>query len=201
MLTVKCSIIGGGATVWQGNAFNCDNNNQEIPLRHSQFEESIKPEGSCTNGAIVAEAIGVINDSYVSQLNVTVNLEMNNTTVECIHSINLTEVLVTMINITVISDMSQTPHPTDAQLIKVSSGELTFNWNPNVNYKHCNSYFIESNDCGVCPNETYDTYVTCKNVSRVNKLCSFTVGTSTTNGTWRDQVNITLRGEINRIIL
>ena len=158
--------------------------------------ESNKPEGSCTNGAIIARAIGVVNNSYVSELNVTVNLEMNNTTLKCVHSYNLTETVVKEINITVISpDNSQNPHPTDAQLIKVSNGELTFNWNSSI--KYCNGYFIESNDCGICPNETYDTHITCKNVSSVSNLCSFTVGTSTSNGTWTDQVNITLRGKIN----
>jgi hypothetical protein len=194
MLIVECNIKGGGATVWQGTAFDCDSNNKNIiSLRHSQFLESDKPEGSCTNGAIVVRAIGVVNNSYISELNVTVNLEMNNTNVECVYNYNLTDVVIKTVNITVISDMSQGPHLTDAQLSKVGSGELTFEWNPKS--KYCNSYFIESNGCGNCPNETYDTYVTCKlNVSTVNEPCSFTVGASTTNGT---RVNITLRGEIN----
>ena len=189
VLTIECSIIGGGVTVWQGTVFNTCDNQESFSLRHSQFQSNF--EKYCTNIALFARVIGVVNNSYVSELNVTVNLEMNNTTIECVHSYNITEILVRTINIIVISDMSQNPHP---KLIRVSSGELTFNWNPNN--KYCNSYFIESHGCGICPNKTYHTHTTCKNVSSINNVCSFTVGTSTTNGTWTDQVNITLRGEI-----
>ena len=104
VLTTECAIMGGGATVWQGTAFQCDSNNQNfISLRHSQFVESFKPEGICSNGAIVAQALGVVNNSYVSQLSVTVSLESNNTIVECVHSHNLTETLVRSIQIIVLT--------------------------------------------------------------------------------------------------
>ena len=104
VLTTECAITGGGATVWQGIAFQCDNNNiGDISLRHSQFRESEKPEGSCNNGAIVARAIGVINGSYISELNVTASPELNNTTVKCAHSHNLTETLIRSIQIIVLS--------------------------------------------------------------------------------------------------
>ena len=104
VLTTECAIMGSGATVWEGTAFQCDGNNiGAISLRHSQFVESNKPEGSCNNGAIVAQALGIVNGSYVSQLNVTVSLEMNNTIVECAHSYNLTETLVRSIQIIVLT--------------------------------------------------------------------------------------------------
>ena len=104
VLTTECAIVGGGATVWEGTVFQCDGNSLDfIPLRHSQFLESPKPEVSCSNGAIVAQALGVVNGSYVSQLNVTVSLELNNTTVECVHSYNLTETLVRSIQIIVLT--------------------------------------------------------------------------------------------------
>jgi hypothetical protein len=75
--------MGGIATVWQGTAFQCANVNDEIILRHSQFGEPYNLIGICNNGAIVAQALGVVNNSYISQLNVTASLELNNTTVEC----------------------------------------------------------------------------------------------------------------------
>ena len=104
VLTTECAIMGGGATVWQGSAFQCDYNNIDaISLRHSQFVESSKPKETCSNGAIVAQALGVVNGSYVSQLNVTVSLELNNTTVECVHSYNFTETLVRSIQIIVLT--------------------------------------------------------------------------------------------------
>ena len=65
--------MGGGATVRQGAAFQCHcNNHESISLQHSQFRESEKFEGSCNNGAIVAWVLAVVNNSYISQLNVTV---------------------------------------------------------------------------------------------------------------------------------
>lgn len=103
VLTIQCAIMGGGATVWQGTAFQCDGNNRDIiVLRHTQFRRSYKPGGICNNGAIVAQAIGVVNDSYISQLNVTVSPELNNTTVECWHDYNLTTTVIKSINITVL---------------------------------------------------------------------------------------------------
>ena len=104
VLTTECAIMGGGATIWEGITIQCDSNYREfISLRHSQFLESSKPEGTCNNGAIVARALGVVNGSYVSQLNITVSLELNNTTVECVHSYNLTEVVVRSIQIIVLA--------------------------------------------------------------------------------------------------
>ena len=83
VLTTECAIMGNGATVWQGTAFQCQRNNQgEIILQYSQFGGSYKPIDFCSYGAIVARAIGVVNGSYISQLSVTVSLELNNKTVE-----------------------------------------------------------------------------------------------------------------------
>ena len=95
VLTIECAIIGGGSTLWEGTAFQCESiHNNFIALRHSQFSASEKPQESCNNGAIVASAIRVVNNTYISQLNVTVSLEMNNTTVECVHDYNLTSTIV-----------------------------------------------------------------------------------------------------------
>ena len=103
VLTTECAIMGGGATVWQGTAFQCDGNNYNIiVLRHTQFRRSYRPVGTCNNGAIIAQAIGVVNNSYISQLNVTVSPELNNTTVECWHDYNLTSTVIKSINITVL---------------------------------------------------------------------------------------------------
>ena len=91
----ECAIMGGGVTVWKGTAFQFHCNNREsISLRHSQFRDSEKPEGYCNNGAIAARALGIVNNSYISQLNVTVSLELNNTTVEYVHSYNFTNIVI-----------------------------------------------------------------------------------------------------------
>ena len=84
-LTFECSILGSGATVWQGSAFDCPSTSHEILLSHSQFEGAID---RCSNGAIVASGINVLptangDQCYISQLNVTVTDALRNKTVEC----------------------------------------------------------------------------------------------------------------------
>ena len=92
-VTYQCSVVGGGTTVWQGTAFQCSGLNSFILLRHSKFNASEKAYGECNNGAIVARAIGVLDNYYTSQLNVTLSPEMNNRTVECVYD-NGTETIV-----------------------------------------------------------------------------------------------------------
>ena len=113
VLTTECTIMGSGLTVWEGTAFQCDDYTCDcdyIALRHSQFRKPEKPEGYCNDGAIAAQALGVVNGSYISQLSVTVSLELNNTTVECIHSYNLTNTVIKRIQIIVLATGKQEYH-------------------------------------------------------------------------------------------
>ena len=81
-LTLDCSVQGGVATVWQGSAFDCASN--QIILLHNKFSDWQSPAGGeCNGGKIVAHSIGEFNNTYVSQLNVTVTEDMNNRTIEC----------------------------------------------------------------------------------------------------------------------
>ena len=86
MLTYTCTVTGSGNTIWDGSAFDCQHN--EIILRHSQFTASggHGTFGECNNGAIVARSIGVTNNCYISELNVTVSANLHNRTVQCIKS-------------------------------------------------------------------------------------------------------------------
>ena len=101
--TIECTITGDGLTLWQGTAFQCVSTSNEIILRHSQFGESYNPIGTCNDGAIVARALGVVNGSYISQLNVTVSPELNNTTVECWHDNGTTLTVIKRIQIIVLA--------------------------------------------------------------------------------------------------
>ena len=86
VLTYECTVVGSGSTVWEGSAFQCSGiNNNFILLRHSQFSSPEKPRGVCNNGRIVARAIEVVDNNYISQLNVTVSPVTNNKTVKCVH--------------------------------------------------------------------------------------------------------------------
>jgi hypothetical protein len=104
VLTTECAIMGRGATIWQGTAFQCGIGIHDyIVLRHSQFEGSYNPIRTCNNGALVTQALGIVNDRYISQLNVTVSPELNNLTVECWHNFNLTDTVIKQIQIIVIA--------------------------------------------------------------------------------------------------
>ena len=82
--TFKCTVFGGGFTIWRGSAFSdCQRN--EIQLRHSAYSSS-QATGQCNGGEIVAKSVGVIERCYTSQLNVTIGQEIINETIECVHS-------------------------------------------------------------------------------------------------------------------
>ena len=68
--------------MWNGTAFSCSNSNNDIQLRHSEFNIS---GGSCNGGAIEARPIRVTNGCYVSQLTVRVSTSLNNKTIQCTH--------------------------------------------------------------------------------------------------------------------
>ena len=86
-LIYECTVKGGagGATVWQGTAFDCLSN--EITLLHSRFT-SLGSEafGVCNNGAIEGKSIGVKNSCYTSQLTINkLNTNMIGESIVCIY--------------------------------------------------------------------------------------------------------------------
>ena len=87
VLTYTCNVVGGGITLWTGTAFSCSGSTNDISLRHTQFNSGAS--GSCNNDALMAKSIGVTNDCYTSQLNVTVSSTLNNKTIQCTHDSNM----------------------------------------------------------------------------------------------------------------
>ena len=88
-----CSVSGGAATVWKGSIFTecLETSETEIILSHRRFEDGVTK--TCNDGAIVAYSTEVTNNSYSSQLNVTISPEMHNGTIECIEDgLNVTSV-------------------------------------------------------------------------------------------------------------
>ena len=77
--------MGGGSTLWEGTAFDCFETEDSILLRHSLFGSG-GITGQCNNGAITGQSIGVENECYTSQLNVTVDPTLNKRTVRCTHT-------------------------------------------------------------------------------------------------------------------
>ena len=80
--------MGGGNTVWRGSAFNCSSKANQIILRHSRFGASAGgTSGSCNNGAIVGQSVGVENGQcFISQLRVSVSETLNSRAVRCDYS-------------------------------------------------------------------------------------------------------------------
>ena len=74
-LLFECTTVGPVATVWQGSAFLCENNN--ILLRHSQYVSPQGATGECNNGAIGAHSVGVQRNCFVSQLNVSLSSNLD----------------------------------------------------------------------------------------------------------------------------
>ena len=88
VVNYTCTIVdsaGIGSTFWRGTAFNCPTSSNIISLTHPLFSTS-GVSGTCTNGAITAESIGVVDNCYTSGLMVTASVRLNETTVECTFS-------------------------------------------------------------------------------------------------------------------
>ena len=83
----ECRITGGGATVWRGSVFDCSATGNEIFFLHS----SSGTEKTCNDGAISGRIIRAENNTYISQLTVTVGAEMIGTTVSCFHDSGATQ--------------------------------------------------------------------------------------------------------------
>ena len=65
-MTFDCTVVGkvGSSTVLRGNAFNCNNSDNEIVLLHNHFNESSMR--TCNNGTIVGWSLRNTSDSYTS---------------------------------------------------------------------------------------------------------------------------------------
>ena len=83
--------MGAGLTIWTGSAFDCSSKNNEILLRHSQFEVMPNSE-TCNNGRIIGHGISGISSSdgikYISQLIIQLNVNdtLEGETVKCVHN-------------------------------------------------------------------------------------------------------------------
>ena len=83
VVTYECNVCGGNATVtvWSGSGFQCASN--EIILSHRDFEGTGSESGVCNNREIVGQIEFAENECYLSQLNVTFNDQLQDSTVIC----------------------------------------------------------------------------------------------------------------------
>ena len=83
-LIYRCTLQGSptGVTVWSGTTFSgCLHN--DIVLQHHQFTPTGGSTGTCNNGAIVGQILGVQGNNYTSQVNVTITPETAGKTIMC----------------------------------------------------------------------------------------------------------------------
>ena len=89
-LILECTVVAaqGGNTVWSGTAFDCYNSDNAIILFHTRFNNfgSGGEYASCNNGSIKAQNLRVdTEDTYISQLNVTINPNILGQTITCLY--------------------------------------------------------------------------------------------------------------------
>ena len=67
-------------TVWKGSILPSD---CEVTLIHDEYLLPNGARGECNNGDVVGKSIGVVDNCYTSQLNVSVSEALEGRTVEC----------------------------------------------------------------------------------------------------------------------
>ena len=74
-MVYECTVMGGSATVWNGNAFNCPNNDNEIILLHPFLNQPDEDHSkTCNDGNIVGRSIKTdASNNHTSQLYVKVS--------------------------------------------------------------------------------------------------------------------------------
>ena len=83
-MTYECTVFGGAEviTVWKGDFFRCSTGKRLIELVHRQrydFSSQI-----CNDGNVVGRFVRVENNSFISQLNVTLTHDIAGKSIECI---------------------------------------------------------------------------------------------------------------------
>ena len=80
IVTYKCTLCGGVATVWRGTAFQCVNAANMISLPHFGFASN---RGECNGGEIVAFGVLSANGCYTSHANITMSRDVEGREVQC----------------------------------------------------------------------------------------------------------------------
>ena len=116
IITYQCTIDvsqPGGFTIWNGTAFSCGPFNH-ILLRHNSFNSSTGAFGSCNDGIISGQSLGVSSDGtyvYTSQLQVNITNSSRSglvgRTVQCVYSPDAT--IFNVINSTTIAITGNSP--------------------------------------------------------------------------------------------
>ena len=205
----ECTVVGEGATVWKGTAFECAATNNEIVLFHEYNNGMSSNQRMCNNGTIVGRIIMAENGTYTSQVTVAIRPEMANRSIQCIYdSIDgtTTEIGSAILTITtggcfllagisyhaviichiLISCMHlystvPFPPPTDVYIVDLSLRQVVFKWSSVSSTCHHIRYNIISNNCGHCPDITTHTTATCTGILASGQQCTVALQTIVCN--------------------
>ena len=190
--------------MWLGSAFDDECSSGEISLRHvyGDFETA---HGRCNS--ISAHGVSAANNYFTSELRIAVKSGLNGRTVTCLYDDSSSIQVVgnntisftngnlqnsqyiykvnekyIVNNCICFSTANSVPlsSPKTISLNDVSSdGQLIFSWSSVVQNCPSIQYNVNTTDCGVCPDNTADTNLTCttSNVSSIEQMCSFSVQT------------------------
>ena len=82
-----------GSTVWKGAALQDVCMLQEILLLHREFVR-VSGESECAGGLVAWRALGVENNFYISQLNITYTAGLIGKAVVCAHDTLVDEIII-----------------------------------------------------------------------------------------------------------
>ena len=86
IIVLDCTVVGGGATIWQGTIFNECQDRTDILLRHTQFSSGRVINVTCDNNLSISGQTISGNSStsmYTSRLIIGLHEDLSGRTVEC----------------------------------------------------------------------------------------------------------------------
>lgn len=220
----ECTVVGEGATIWKGTAFECAATNNEIVLFHEYSNGMSSNQRACNNGTIIGRIIRAENGTYTSQVTVVVRPEMASRSIQCIYdSIDgtTTEIGSAILAITTGSYYMHADAciaaimimqirfslyhtltvpfapPTDVYIVDLSLRQVIFKWSAVSSTCLQIRYNIVSHNCGECPDITTHTTATCTGIPTNGQQCTFTLQTIVCNnliGNTSKEIQIVLRG-------
>ena len=98
-----------GATVWTGTAFNCPDAGDEMIFLHS-MSRFINTSRGCNGGAITGRGIRIEEDTYTSQVNITIDSYMDGKSVACVYERESSRTVVNNSSIAITSGTTTSPY-------------------------------------------------------------------------------------------
>ena len=114
VLTYECTVVGvgdAGVTIWKGSAFDnhCEGSKMELQLLHSRYNAISGEVKFCQDMILEARSVKVENNSYISQLNVTLTSNITGKIIECAYNNGYNTTLIGSLEITAGIKLMSTP--------------------------------------------------------------------------------------------